>query len=63
VPELAQVVRFLVVEGVFETGVTVAELLEEGVFRIEGGEVEGIAGGEDDDLLGEVAVIRGVEAV
>jgi len=57
VPELAQIVGLLVIEGVFESGVTVAELLEEGVFGGKGGEVEGVAGREDHDLLGEVAVV------
>ena len=63
VPELAQVVGFLVVEGILEGGVAVAEGLEEGVLGGQGGEVEGLAGREDDDLLGEVAVVRIVQTV
>ena len=35
-----------------------AELLEEGVFGGQSGEVEGVARGKDDDLFGEVAVVR-----
>ena len=62
-PELAKLVRFLVVEGVFEVSIAVSELLEELVLRRHGIEVERVTGRKDDDLLGEVAIVRIVEAV
>lgn len=57
VPQLAQVIGLLVVESVFEIGITVAELLEEDMFGGHIVEVERFAGGEDDYLFGEVAII------
>lgn len=57
VPELTSIVWMLGVERILEVGVALAQ---EGVkmgFIGHGVEVEGLAGGEDDDLLGEIAVI------
>jgi hypothetical protein len=62
-PKLAQIVRFLVIERVFERGVAVSQLLKEVVLRSHGVKIEGVAGGEDDYLLGEVAIIWIVETV
>jgi hypothetical protein len=63
VPELAEIVWFLIVKIVFESGIAVSELLKEFVLRAHRIEVERFAGGEDDDLLGEVAVIGVIQAV
>jgi hypothetical protein len=63
VPELAEIVWFLIVKIVFESGIAVSELLKEFVLRAHRIEVEWFAGGEDDDLLGEVAVIGVIQAV
>jgi hypothetical protein len=63
VPELAEVIWFLIVESIFEISVAVAELLKEGVFGGESGEVKGVTGGEDDNLLGKVAIVWIIEAV
>ncbi len=57
VPELPSVVWTLGVESVFEVGVALAQEGVEMGFVGHGVEVEGLTGGEDDDLLGEVAVI------
>jgi hypothetical protein len=53
----------MVVQRVFEGNVTVSELLVELVLGFHGVEVEGIAGGEDDDLFGEVAVVWVIQTV
>ena len=57
VPELAGVVWVFSIEGIFESGVTLAEQGVEMGFVGDGVEVEGLAGGENDDLFGEVAII------
>lgn len=62
-PELAEIVWFLIVKIVFESGIAVSELLKEFVLRAHRIEVERFAGGEDDDLLGEIAVIGVIQAV
>lgn len=62
-PQLAEVVVFLQVERILEVGVAMPQLLEEFVLRLHGVEVERVAGREDDDLLGEVAVAGVVQAV
>lgn len=62
-PELAQVIGLLVVEGVFKFCITAAKLLEEGVLGRQAIEVEGIARREDDNLFRKVAVIRVIEAI
>lgn len=62
-PELAEIVWFLIVKIVFESGIAVSELLKEFVLRAHRIEVERFAGGEDDNLLGEVAVIGVIQAV
>jgi hypothetical protein len=62
-PELAKLVWFLVVKRIFEVRVAVPQLLEEVMLRAHGIEVEGIARGEDDDLLREVAIVGVVKTV
>ena len=62
-PQLPQVVRFLEVEGIFESRVAVAKLLEEGMFGGESIEIERVARRKDDDLVGEIAIIGIVEAI
>ena len=57
-PELAGVIKLFGVEGVFKGSIALAEERVEMGFVGYGIEVEGLAGGEDDDLFGEVAVIR-----
>ncbi len=63
VPELASVVWLFGVKGIFEVSVSLAEEGVEMGFVGHGVEVEGLAGGEDDDLFGEVAVIWVVQAI
>jgi hypothetical protein len=58
VPELAEVVGLLIVEGVFEGSVAVPQLLEEVVLGGHGVKVERLTWGEDDDLFREITVVR-----
>lgn len=63
-PELPDVVDALFcIEGVFKLGVSLAE--DAGKIEVvgEGGKVKGLAGREDDGLLGKVAVVWVVEGV
>lgn len=53
----------MVVQRVFKSNVAVSELLVELVLGFHGVEVEGVAGGEDDDLFGEVAVVWIIQTV
>ena len=63
VPELSRVRRGELVELILELDIALGkDVLELGLVA-ERGEVEGLAGGEDGDLLGEVAVVGVVEAV
>jgi hypothetical protein len=62
-PELAQVIRLLIIEIIFEGSVAMPQLLKEFVLRAHGIEVEGFAGREDDNLLREVAVVGVIQAV
>lgn len=57
VPELPGVVVLLRVEGVFELGVPLSHFGVECRFVADRVEAEGFARAEDDDLLGEVAVV------
>ena len=57
VPELPGVVGLLSVESVFEGSIALAKERMEMGFIGHGVEVEGLAGGEDDDLFGEVPVV------
>jgi hypothetical protein len=63
VPQLARVGLLLAVQRVLELGVAPAQQGVELELVADGPEVEGLAGGEDDDLLGEVAIVRVVEAI
>lgn len=63
VPELARVVVRLGVEGVLELGIPLSHLGVEARLVPYGVEVERFPGAEDDDLLGEVAVVRVIQAV
>jgi hypothetical protein len=58
VPELARVRGLPAVEVVLELAVALAEEGVELELVADGPEVEGLAWAEDDDLLGEVAVVR-----
>ena len=62
-PKLTRVVGGVLVEGIFELGVAVAEERVKFGFVAHGIEVEGLAGVEDNSLFGKVAIIRVVKAV
>ena len=56
-PELAGIVVLLCVESIFKLCIPLSQLGKEGRFVWQSVEVEGFSGAEDDDLLGEVAVM------
>ena len=57
VPKLTGIAIGLGVELVFEVGVALAQLPVEFGIVAHGVEVEGLAGAEDDHLLGKIAVV------
>ena len=63
VPHLTGVVWVFGIEGIFEGGIALAEEGVEVGFVGHRVEVKGLAGGEDDDLFGEVAIVRIVQAI
>ena len=62
-PELPYIVGLLRVQLVFESGVALAKNGQELFLVLHAIEVERVARVEDDDLLGEIAIIGIVQAV